>query len=270
MGSGTWLGGYGVPLVGGGTTTLSRKTRVRVATTGDLPAATLSGTTLTAGANGALAAQDAIALAVGDRLFHLNATTASLRVFWDVLDLGSVTTPWVLRMAADAATSAALLGASDVWVAEGATLADTFWELATDGTITPGTTSLTWTQIAGPGTPGGSSAIYTVDTGVAVLEAVYASAANTADEADATTTATAPCIGFVSSKPTATSAVVQREGELGGFAGLTAGATYYLATTAGTITTTAPTTGGQVVQRVGYAKNTTTLVIELDRDMVVL
>ena len=56
----------------------------------------------------------------------------------------------------------------------------------------------------------------------------------------------------------------QQNGLLGGFAGLTIGAIYFLsATTAGAITSVAPTTLGQYVVQIGRALSATQLLIDI-------
>ena len=109
---------------------------------------------------------------------------------------------------------------------------------------------------------------YTCDSGLAVRDAVYLSGADAVAKADADGSGTQPLIGFVSSKPTATTCIVKYSGELGGFTGLTTGVNYYLSETPGEITTTAPSSSGSIVQKVGFARNTTTLVIFVDRDYI--
>jgi hypothetical protein len=47
-----------------------------------------------------------------------------------------------------------------------------------------------------------------------------------------------------------------------GLSGLTLGAVYYLSTTAGAITTTAPSGSGNVVQRIGRAVSTTEVLFQ--------
>jgi len=82
---------------------------------------------------------------------------------------------------------------------------------------------------------------------------------------------TFPAIGFISVKSTPTVCVVQTDGELNAFAGLTPGVVYYLdPTTPGAITSTAPIAAGQVVQKVGQAKDATTLLINTDDDFTLL
>ena len=106
---------------------------------------------------------------------------------------------------------------------------------------------------------------------VNVLDAVYLSASDTVDKADANTEPTMPCIGVVISKPTPITCNVVMSGSAGGFVGLVTGATYYVGLTAGTVTDSVNTyPQGAVVQRIGYARNTTTLVVDIDRDYIVL
>lgn len=82
---------------------------------------------------------------------------------------------------------------------------------------------------------------------------------------------TFPAIGFIAVKSTPTTCVVKTDGELSGFAGLTPGVVYYLdPTTPGAITNVAPVAAGQVVQKVGQAKDATTLLINLDDDFTEL
>ena len=79
-----------------------------------------------------------------------------------------------------------------------------------------------------------------------------------------------PVIGFVIAKPTATTATVQYYGEASVFAGLIPDETYCLSTTPGGITNAAPSLPGDAVQRLGFAKTASTLVLMVDRDFVVL
>jgi hypothetical protein len=130
---------------------------------------------------------------------------------------------------------------------------------------------ITWDgkPIAGIGLTGAGEP-YNCSTGIAVRDAVYLSGSDTIDLAQADVVSERPVIGFVLSKPTSTSAIVQYTGEIVGFSGLTPGATYWLSETPGQITTTAPITQGSIVQEVGWARNATTLVINVNRDFVVL
>lgn len=79
-----------------------------------------------------------------------------------------------------------------------------------------------------------------------------------------------PVIGFVKQKLTDTTCKVQYSGELSSFSDLIAGATYYLWTTPGQISTVPPSDEGNIIQRVGFAKNATTMVVMVDRDYQLL
>lgn len=83
-----------------------------------------------------------------------------------------------------------------------------------------------------------------------------------ARKADATA-AGKECDGFVSAAVTSgASATVTLDGTLAGLSGLTVGAHYFLGTTAGAITATAPSTAGNVYQGLGKAKSATELIFE--------
>lgn len=70
-------------------------------------------------------------------------------------------------------------------------------------------------------------------------------------------------VGFILTSVTSpAAALVYKEGTITGLSGLTIGARYYLSTTAGLITTTAPTTAGHIVQYIGYAISATELIFE--------
>lgn len=72
-----------------------------------------------------------------------------------------------------------------------------------------------------------------------------------------------PADGFVTgSVASAASGTFYYSGILSGLTGLTQGAKYFLATTAGTVTTTVPTGASEVVQGVGRAKSATEIVWE--------
>lgn len=116
--------------------------------------------------------------------------------------------------------------------------------------------------------PNGSSGAYTCPSGIAVRDAVYLSSSGACDKADADDATKQPLIGVVVSKPTAFTAVVQYHGEVGGYAGLIPGATYYLSTVPGQITSTPPSASGDIVQRIGFAKTASVLVLMVDRDYV--
>jgi hypothetical protein len=111
------------------------------------------------------------------------------------------------------------------------------------------------------------STSYTADTaGVAVRDALYISAAGKVLAATASAESTGRVIGFATGAASSGGAVsAQSAGVLTGFTALTAGAPYYLSTSAGTITATPPSGSGNEVVLVGYAASTTSLEIRIQR-----
>lgn len=88
---------------------------------------------------------------------------------------------------------------------------------------------------------------------------VYLSAASTVALADADDAAKIPALGVIVSKQSTTSCTVRVSGLVTGLSGLTAAAVYYLSTTAGDITATAPAAPNAVP--VAIAVSTTALVV---------
>lgn len=92
---------------------------------------------------------------------------------------------------------------------------------------------------------------------------VYVAAAGTVFKADADAAGKA-AIGFVLSSisSAATGTVYFGSGIITGLTSLTMGQPYFLSSTAGGITTTAPTGTGKIQQQVGFAVNATSLYFE--------
>jgi hypothetical protein len=112
------------------------------------------------------------------------------------------------------------------------------------------------------------AAIFAAALGVAQGDAVYMSAANVVDKADASDPAKRPAVGIVESV-VAGSARVCWCGVVNGFAGLVTNRTYYLsAAVPGALTPNAPTGNGEMVQCLGVASNASTLIAMVDRDGV--
>jgi hypothetical protein len=107
---------------------------------------------------------------------------------------------------------------------------------------------------------------------------VYVKSNGNVDKAQANASGTVQVLGLVrdASIPSSTSGVIQTDGVLsatteqwdavtGDSGGLTPGAVYYLsASTAGQLTTNAPTTAGQFVVRIGLALSSTELDISIE------
>ena len=106
--------------------------------------------------------------------------------------------------------------------------------------------------------------LWNCPTTVSVNDVVYQNGANSVSRALANTNATMPAIGLVISKPTTTTCIIARSGEIS-YAGLpTVDASYYVsAVSAGAITTTPPSGANRVVQRVGYTRSSSIFVVEL-------
>lgn len=106
---------------------------------------------------------------------------------------------------------------------------------------------------------------YTASGAITANDAVYISNVDAISPCDNDTDLESYCIGFATTTVSDTDPVdVQSEGILSGFVGLTPGAPYYLDGTAGLITATLPPgNSGKNIVRVGFAKNTTDLHIQL-------
>ena len=107
-----------------------------------------------------------------------------------------------------------------------------------------------------------SATNYTSGEILAVRDVVYISAADAVSKADASAESTSRVVGFAKAGVgSAASVDVVTHGALGGFTGLTAGASQYLSETAGLLSETVPTTSGANIVKVGYAKSTTDVQI---------
>lgn len=104
------------------------------------------------------------------------------------------------------------------------------------------------------------SVTLTEDVSAGNLINIYASSGAKARKADATSQGK-EATGFVLASGTNTNPiVVYFEQVITGLSGLTPGATYYLSTTAGGVTSTPPSGSGNVVQEIGVALSSTELI----------
>jgi hypothetical protein len=131
----------------------SMKTAVRVATAAVLPLYDATATTLTGHVFGAIAAVDGVTLVATNRVLVKNETGACTSTagacnngIYALTTVGTGGTSYVLTRTSDATDATTMLPASNTFVSEGTSNANTEWELATAGPITVGTTSLTWAQ----------------------------------------------------------------------------------------------------------------------------
>lgn len=103
---------------------------------------------------------------------------------------------------------------------------------------------------------------YTAEEAIAARDCVYISSADSVSKADADDDTKSQAIGFAQLAALITAPVlIKTDGIVTGFTGLTAGARYFISSTAGAITATAPTASGRNVMQVGFAKSTTALQI---------
>lgn len=136
-------------------TGLDVKASVKAATTAALASNVYAngtsgqGATLTASVNSTLPTVDGYAPSVGERILVKNEATGANNGIYTVTSLGSGSTKWVLTRATDADTAAELTPGAFVFVeASSTTLGGTGWVLNVSGSITIGTTALTWTQFS--------------------------------------------------------------------------------------------------------------------------
>ena len=124
------------------------------------------GATLTnAGTNAAITI-DGVALSLNDRVLVYNQTNAAHNGVYTVTTVGDGSTAWVLTRATDAdsygASDSDALGEGDAFfVKEGDTGAGELYVMTTSGTITFGTTNITFTVIA-------ETAVYSAGTGMSL------------------------------------------------------------------------------------------------------
>ncbi len=133
-------------------TGLDIKDSVRAATTATLTVTETLSTLTNAGAQAALTLDD-ITLSINDRVLIKDQTTGKQNGIFIVSDTGSVSTNWILSRAYDFdnAPSLEVTPGAFTFVEEGTINSDSGWVLTTNGTITIGTTSLSFAQFSGAG-----------------------------------------------------------------------------------------------------------------------
>ena len=144
---------------------------VRVEKEGNLAATYNNGTagvgaTLTNSGTQEALVIDGVTLSVNDRVLIYEQTDATQNGIYDVTDTGSASTNWVLTRSSDAdsygPSDPDSLGQGDAFfVQEGALGAGETYVMNTEGTITFGTTNITFVQIS-------SAQIYTGGTGISI------------------------------------------------------------------------------------------------------
>ena len=130
---------------------LDVKASVRVATTGNLSATYNNGNgTLTASSNGAISI-DGVSLSADDRVLVKDQSTGAQNGFYKVTTVGSGSAAFVLTRTPDADAASELTAGAFTFVEEGTANADNGYVLSTNGTITLGTTAITFEQFSGAG-----------------------------------------------------------------------------------------------------------------------
>lgn len=134
-------------------TGLDVKDSVRAATTVELTATynNTNGTLTNTGTQAAFAV-DTVTLTLGQRVLVKDQTTNPFQNgIYTVTIEGDGGTNWELTRAEDFDSAAEITGGAFTFVEEGGTNADSGWVLTTNGTVTVGTTGLTWAQFSGAG-----------------------------------------------------------------------------------------------------------------------
>ena len=157
-------------------------TPVRVETPSALTATYDNGTagvgaTLTNSGTQAALSIDGVTLSTSDRVLVYNQSNAAHNGIYTVTNTGSASTNWVLTRATDAdsygASDPDSLGEGDAFfVSEGATGAGELYVMNTSGTITFGTTNITFTVIA-------ETAVYAAGDGLTLTGTTFAVGAGT-------------------------------------------------------------------------------------------
>lgn len=134
---------------------LDPKASAKVATTANLTATYNNGTsgvgaTLTNSGTQAALAIDGVTLAVGDRVLVKDQTTQPQNGIYEVTNIGSVSTNWILTRTSDANLWTELPGAY-TFVEQGTANADNGYLITVDAGGTFGTTNITVTQFSGAG-----------------------------------------------------------------------------------------------------------------------
>jgi hypothetical protein len=121
------------------------RAEVNAATTAALAANTRTGNTLTADANGALAAIDGVTLTTNNRLLVKDEASTLKNGWYYVADPGSASTPWQLTRTADADASAEFVSGAITRVLAGTVNAGTSYVLTVGGGFTLNTDAVTFT-----------------------------------------------------------------------------------------------------------------------------
>ncbi len=125
---------------------LSPRAACRVATTANLTVTVVGLTLINAGALAALSI-DGVSLASGNRVLVKNQSSGEQNGIYTVSTVGSGAVAWVMTRAADYDTSAEVFEGTYTIIEEGTSNVGTLFIMTTSGTITIGTTPMTFTEL---------------------------------------------------------------------------------------------------------------------------
>ena len=133
---------------GGGGSSGSIKSPVKVATTADVTSWTYNNTsgTLTASGNGVVVI-DGITLAVNNRILVKDQSPANENGIYSVTTAGAVGATLVLTRSTDMSTGSTIEGGTMVYVTDGTVNGDNLFGLTTEGTVTVGTGNQAWANL---------------------------------------------------------------------------------------------------------------------------
>ncbi len=226
---------------------LDVKESVVAATTAALAAVTYNngtggvGATLTADANGVLAAVDGVTMVAGERLLVQNQAAALQNGIYLCTSIGAVGAPFVLTRAGDMDGSpASEIPGAFVFVEEGTTNADNGFVCTTNAPVTMGTTAINFTQFSGAGQiTAGAGLAKTGDTLSVNVDDVTTAISGDAVIVKTSANLTTPNIGVANGDSFTATGTVQGATVTDGTATITSGAIASVTTivTSGNITT---------------------------------
>ena len=226
---------------------LDIKESVVAATTAALAAVTYNngtagvGATLTANANGVLAAIDGVTMVAGERVLIQDQAAALQNGIYVCTSIGAVGAPFVLTRAGDMDGSpASEIPGAFVFVEEGTTNADNGFVCTTNAPVTMGTTAINFTQFSGAGQiTAGDGLAKTGDTLSVNVDDVTTAISSDAVIVKTSANLTTPNIGVANGDSFTASGTVQGATVTDGTATITSGAIASVTTivTSGNITT---------------------------------
>lgn len=182
------------------------KNPVRAATTAALAANTYAngtagvGATLTANANGALAAQDGVTLVASDRILVKNEATASHNGIYVVTQVGDGSHPYILTRTTDADAGTENVAAA-VFVDEGTVNADSAYVQTTIAPLTMGTSNLVFVLFTSTSAVTASTGLQKIGNDIQVKPGDGIDVVSNSGATNVALDATAPGLLFTGSSP---------------------------------------------------------------------